>query len=255
MTKLFDVKANGEIIYWTKDYELFTILSGNRIQNVNHVKRLKSLILKNGWRKSSLLIVNKDLKIMDGQHRLWALKDLAKETGNVFEIGYVFDNSMTMKTIQTLNSAVLAWRPMDYIRSHIRLGNKNYQFIQNMIDEFPFTVTAVLSLISKFTGEITKEKFRNGEIIIKDADKPKIWNNAVCIKRLSVYYKSYNTATFITAMAFFLDKPGFDFDKFLNKLETHRDLLYPVTTVSAYKERIQYLYNYHNHNRITFIQA
>jgi hypothetical protein len=247
--------AENGAVYWTENYEMFISLSGNRSLNHNHVKKLKNLIINGGWRKSSLIIVNSNLTVYDGQHRLQALKEIKRETGKSYNIGYQIDNQLTISKTQTLNSAVLPWKPEDYIESNIKSGNKNYQFIRDLMKEHNMPYTAVLSILESVNGSITTEMFRSGKVIIDKDNEQMIWYNASCIQMIKPYFNGYNSRSFVSAMCFFLSKKNFCFDDFLSKLQINRSMLYPVTTISKYKELIQSIYNYRRRDKITFIQA
>lgn len=255
----FVTKAEPGVIYWTENYEIFGTLSGNRsltsAPSINHIKRLKNLILSEGWRKSSILIVNHNLTVYDGQHRLQAIKEIKRETGKTYSIGYQIDDRLTLRKTQMLNSTVLPWRPEDYIDSNIKLGNKNYQFIKDLMVEYNMPYTAVLSILESVNGSITTEMFRAGDVVINKDNEQLIWFNASCIQKIKPYFKGYNQRSFVSAMCFFLSKSKFNFPDFLSKLQINREMLYPVTTINQYKKLIQDIYNYRRRDKITFIQA
>jgi hypothetical protein len=249
-----ETRSNGDV-FWTDNYDIFRTLPGNRSLNHNHIKRLKKLIISDGWRKSSLLIVSHNLTIYDGQHRLQALKEIKRETSKVYNVGYQIDDRLTLKKTQTLNSTVLPWKPEDYIESNVQLGNKNYEFIRSLMIEFNLPYTAVLALLESVNGNITTDMFRSGDVIIDNDNFQLIWFNASCIQKIKPYFKGYNQRSFVNAMCFFLGKNDFNFDEFLHKLQMDRSMLYSVSTIKKYKELIQELYNHCRRGKIQFIKA
>jgi hypothetical protein len=252
MSKLFDVKSNGEIVYWTRNYDLFTLLKGNRPRIENHVKRLVNSILKNGWIRSSQFIVGEKMVLYDGQQRLWALKDIRNKTGETYEVGYKIDREMDLHKIQILNNYTMSWKPTAYIDSNIELGKKDYEFIKELMEQYKLPYTAVLAIITKsLIGSDVIEKFRNGEIKVNNY--PEVNQQAKWIGSLKPYFHRYNSKNFVFAMTTFFSNPKFDFDEFLYKLSVNRNLLYPVTTVNEYKKLIQNLYNYHRKDKVKFI--
>lgn len=247
------MRNNGQDVFWTEDYELFITLSGNRSLNINHINRLKKCIRNEGWRKSSLIIVNHNMRVYDGQHRIQALKELKREIGRTYKIGYIIDDQLSLRKTQNLNSLVLPWKPTDYIESNIRLGREDYKFIKEVMNEFSLPYTAVLALIESNNGNISTDAFRSGDIEIKD--KQLIWFYASCIQKIKPYFKNYNSRSFVSAMAFFLSKTNFNFDEFLHKVALNRDKLYPVTTINKYKQVIQEAYNFRRRDgKINLIQ-
>jgi hypothetical protein len=258
MSKLFDIKENGQIIYWTKNYDVFIFLDGNRYPRTqadfSHIKELKSSIELNGWWKTSHIIVNKNMQVMDGQYRIWALKELLNETGISYNIGFVIDNSITLREVQIMNSTSRKWTYIDFASSYSKSGNKSYQFILEMYESFKFPFNAILTLINNGEFANNYKEFKDGKIVISPNQKEKIFFYATCIEKLSDIFPQYKTGKFISALTFFLGKDKFNFDEFLHKVKLNRNLLYPVTTRSEYKLVIQRIYNYKRAEKITFIQ-
>ena len=254
--KLFDVKANGQVIYWTKEIDKFNLVDGNRPKNENHVKALMKSIYNNGWLRSSLIVVGDKLKVYDGQHRLWALKQLKELHNLTYEIGYIVDRTLDLEKIRILNDNQRSWNPEDYIISNIKLGHKDYKIFYEIMKEFNLPYGSVLALIQDSeAGTFATKKFRNGELIIKDDNK--LYEDAKFINSIKPYFKNYSTRVFVLAMGFFLKKNNFNKDEFINKLAQHRDLLHPVTNHHEYRKLIQFLYNYHRSekNKVMFLQS
>ena len=61
-------------VYTTNDYTLFTSIDGNRTKNKLHIKRLKQSIKENYL--FTVIIVNENYEIIDGQHRFDVIKEL-----------------------------------------------------------------------------------------------------------------------------------------------------------------------------------
>lgn len=60
----------------TKEYEKFTFLSTNRPVQRNHVNKLKKSLSEYGFLESQPITVTEDYKILDGQHRFIACKEM-----------------------------------------------------------------------------------------------------------------------------------------------------------------------------------
>ena len=58
-------------VYLTSDLTKFKQITGNRPHNPQHVKRLTSSIKRYGVLQNPI-IVNENMVVVDGQHRLWA---------------------------------------------------------------------------------------------------------------------------------------------------------------------------------------
>lgn len=60
----------------TKNYENFTFLTANRPINRNHVNKIKKSLSEYGYLDSQPITVTADMKILDGQHRFIACKEM-----------------------------------------------------------------------------------------------------------------------------------------------------------------------------------
>lgn len=108
------------IIQKTKDYSKFKFLNGNRELN-NH--KLNSLIFAIQTRDKlyiNPMIVDKNFRVLDGQHRLRAAEKLNKE------IYYIVDEFAEDSDMITLNKERSNWKPIDYIKFYANSGNENY---------------------------------------------------------------------------------------------------------------------------------
>lgn len=80
----------------TNDYEKFNHLSGNRIINELNLAKIKKSMEENFL--ISPILVNEHLEIIDGQHRLQAVKELG------FPVYYFVNKGYGLKEVQALNS-------------------------------------------------------------------------------------------------------------------------------------------------------
>ena len=234
---------NGTTINWTTDYDIFKLVEGNRNPDHSHVRRIKESILSNGWFSTSMLTVSPAMRVYDGQHRLWALREIKRETGRIYRVGYLIGKDLTLKKTQISNNFVSTWKPRDYIDSYITLKKEPYVLLKEIIDEYNLTYTSVLSLMKGVaTHQADIIEFRGGEL--KVANPLLVKQQAAWINECRKYYPYANNSNFVHAILFFWRMPEFNPDEFLKKLKAHRNLMYPVTTTNEYKKLILDLYNY-----------
>ena len=105
-------------IYETMDYDAFSFLHFNR--NAKPRKDLLDALEKYG-RFFEPIIVNEDLEVLDGQHRLLSAK--LKETPISF---YVVDDATAKQVIKSVNTERRSWTTREYIDFYDRLGNQNF---------------------------------------------------------------------------------------------------------------------------------
>lgn len=88
------------------------------------------------------IIVNEDMEVIDGQHRLEA----AKASG--LPIYYIVAHGATIKEVQKLNANQRMWSLYDYTNSYAALGNKEYKVLQEFCHDWSLPVTTAIRLLS-----------------------------------------------------------------------------------------------------------
>lgn len=122
-------------VYKTFDYGKFIIYEWNRSIDTVGLKRLNKSVEEYGWKKDPI-IVNEELGVIDGQHRL----EYAKE--HKLPIYYTIISGLTKEDCQRMNSKRKAWKPKDYIKYYAVQGNKDYQklyYIVGKYDKLPLS--------------------------------------------------------------------------------------------------------------------
>ncbi|GAB3065400.1 ParB N-terminal domain-containing protein [Salinicoccus sesuvii] len=105
-------------VYETKKFDDFTFLEENRDVAMNHVNRLAQNI-KEGYEMPPIL-VDEELKVIDGQHRLMAHEMLQRP------IRFIIQENMKENTLQKANTNVKIWTTAQHIEYHIKKGNAHY---------------------------------------------------------------------------------------------------------------------------------
>ena len=121
----------------TKDYDRFKLLNLNRSLDRNHINKIKDSIVKNGYLMSNPIIVNKDMEILDGQHRFVALKDMG------LDVPYeVIDNGYD--TIIDLNTTAKSWTVEDYVNYYCQKDqNPNFLRLARLCAELKTSATNI----------------------------------------------------------------------------------------------------------------
>ena len=102
------------VVYRTRDYSKFKFSKNNRNLNVSQVARLvKSMAEKV---ITTIITVNDNMEIKDGQHRFESLKQLKKDV-NYF-VDYTKDDDQDFMIISNNNSK--NWVNDDYLQFHLK---------------------------------------------------------------------------------------------------------------------------------------
>lgn len=119
-------------VYCTKDYDKFKFFTSNRIVTRN--MSLETEILQCNKLKYHPIVVNEQMYVIDGQHRL----EICKK--HKLELYYVIDHLASEDDIRLVQSAK-KWRQSDFIRYYKIKGNTNYAFMSDMIEKYGIHVT------------------------------------------------------------------------------------------------------------------
>lgn len=233
-----------EKIYETKNYDMFIILDGNRDKDERHVKQLMKLMSTNGNLTGDFpIIVNGNYEVIDGQHRIEALKRLE------WPVSYVIKPDLTLQDVRAINNGHHNWSWLDYAESYAKLGNANYTRLLTLHNEYPRISFHTIMLYAG-TGAKTKGRgadgvgFRNGSFILglEAFEKSK--------KALSRYAEAVEAAewhdvAFASAFYKVQQSEEYDHKRMLDKLDELGHRLESVRGIEANMRCLEDLYNDH----------
>lgn len=140
----------------TKNYEIFKFKKENREINYNKVLSLKNKLIENG-RQIVPIICNKELEVIDGQHRLEALKELD------WDVMYYIDEAVTTNDLISINNTQKNWGMMDYMHFYASSGNETYKKLEYLCKEYDeLPLKAILAAVG--AKYIKERRVKNGEL-------------------------------------------------------------------------------------------
>jgi hypothetical protein len=225
-------------IYQTRDYGFFKITDKNRIIIPSHVKRLSHSMKNNGWVRGSYVVVDKNGNVIDGQHRVLAAQD------SKVPITYVIENRISVDNIRLLNTNSKNWNIIDHLEYHVKQGNMNYVLLDRFMKNFPtLKPTECTMLVKNNNSSAERGEFESGNFVVRDMKVAYDWGHK--IMSLKPYFdKGYNKSIFVRAMVKVLQKPVFNFNEFLHKVQLRPKSIFMCGTVDQYVEMIEDIYNY-----------
>ena len=137
-----------------------------------------------GYIHGKTIIVDRDMNVIDGQHRLEACKRLS------LPIYYMISTSDPQKTIIQLNAQQVGWKMNDYIQSWAGTGVKCYQDLIAFEQLHHLGITN--SLLVLFDSSVDTADIKNIKIGKKFKINPKADEIVAFIQacNLAPYYKS-----------------------------------------------------------------
>lgn len=228
----------------TSDYSKFKQIDGNRKVNSGHVSRLVEAIERKNLLEYFPVLLNEDMEVIDGQHRLSAAAKLE------VPIYYEIVPGLTLTDVMSINTNSKSWNINDFIDSHIELGNSNYKVLREFMDTYHWNPSTSAALLSGFTqffspnnGSIAKAVKRGD---FKVASLPLAEKIAKQIQEIKHYtdFEGNRDREFIGALLALNANKDFDFDKFAAKLRLKNLIIEKRPSAKYYLIHIEELYNH-----------
>ena len=242
-----------ETLQFTKDYDKFVFTEDNRDTERAHIRELKGSLERNGFLKSKAISVkhipgSSKLRVIDGQHRLLAAKELG------INVWYKIDNDIAEDALPDLQIAK-KWLPKDYLKHFVAKGKAEYAKLAEICDMFPGV--SISSVVLLLRGGINEESYMNDF----RAGVVKLTHLKQAVEALELaeeLNKSYKHAwlhgrTFLSAFIQILALPGYDHKIMLGKLKFRGEEFVQMLSGEGYFKIFDKIYNHGARtNRIAF---
>lgn len=181
----------------TKDYSIFKMLPGNRILAERKIKLLINDINHgNNFLKYFPILVDSEMNVLDGQHRLFA----AKKT-NSFIYYIIADKKIDISLVASMNSRSSSWNQKDYLNCYIRRNNPNYQKVQSLMEETQVKISTAIQLltgdnIKEYGGALIAKRFMSGQFEATNYEKVVLFMQK--IKNNFYWFDRYRSRQFLS---------------------------------------------------------
>ena len=224
----------------TTDYSIFKIKKGNRTVNTAHVQKIKDSLNKHTYLPSCPIICDKDMNVIDGQHRLQAAKELG------IAVYYIIEEKPDADLLIDLNITQRKWSTTDYITYYANeKNNVNYQRLAMAVKEIPFDVTTVLSMAfnKEIGGNFLNTKVKTGllEITEKDIKTAHILYDNIMSLRDAL--RCTMTGRMVRAVVSLQQHPKFSWSTMLHKAKQWSAKAYHCSTKQEWEDMLIMLYN------------
>ena len=238
----------------TMKYDMFKKHENNREINKVNLNRIVKSIQARNLLKLRPILIDKDYRIIDGNHRLEAAKHL-----NV-EVYYQLSEETNKEDIILLNANQRTWRSDDYLNFYINSGIEDYLKFFMLKQELDISTHLLVSMMMGLcrSGDhyldfkIGKFKFPNEQEVEKiRANFKQISELKKFTSQKSLGPKTFlNTSRFDISMHEFLSNQAVDLETFIKKYKMRIDLLRPCATRQQYHEIFKAMYNWKNSHPI-----
>ena len=237
----------------TRDYEIFKIHECNREVKESSVKRLIQSIKEKNLLDSCPILVNGEMYVIDGQHRLKAAEELG------IPIYYRVQSDIEIRDMVKFNSNNVNWSLDDYFNFYSRHGFESCIRAKETCKKYGLTFGNMIRLrgirsVKNPSGLVKNGKWDmyNEKIqrqIHENLDKVQIIKDIIVKESLDpVAFGEYSK--FVNSLFEFISKEYIDFDLFLEKVKLRVNHIRNWVTAEEYCKMWKNIYNYRNQNPI-----
>lgn len=227
-------------VYTTKNYDQFRHLDDNRDINQLHLERLKESM--QDVYLFNPIIVNENLEVIDGQHRLEDCRQLN------LPVRYISVDGYGIREVQVMNANSKNWGPKDYLQSYVKNGYPEYITYKSFQEKYGFDHQVNLILLNNSDKRNGYDEFNSGKFKVHNLRKAERVANY--LMQIKPYYSGYRRRSFVYAILSIIDKPGFTLDELLAKIKLQPSALVDCTSTEKYRELLEDIYNYRRRDKI-----
>lgn len=233
----------------TTDYDIFKKHENNRDLDQGALKKLRSSIQAKNMLHLRPIVVDEDMYVIDGQHRLFVAKELG------LKVYYIIQENSSKHDIILLNNAQKKWGQSDYLNFYIAEGLVDYINLKDFMDKKGLQLQAALALLG-YTHSRSNQLFRNGKFkfnITEDINVRYLFYRDFLeyfTPKLLISAAFLSNATFIVAFFSFFNDIQVSYDVFKKKMEQKIHALHSCGKKQEYLDLFTAIYNYKNQNPI-----
>ena len=222
----------------TSDYNLFTSFTSNREIDSKHVNRLVRAILSRNLLHINPILVDTQMRIIDGQHRPEAAKILK------VPVYYIVCDTLKREDISRLNSNQKNWNTLDFINFYTIEGKIEFLKLSKFINHYPqLSVSAIICIISENHSRNTKS-IREGILELDEIEEGHRIAQA-CIVLHDKYASDFvYDSRFPVAFARALKHENFDLETFIKRIDINPRAFVRCVTIKDSMKMIEEIYNY-----------
>lgn len=230
----------------TTTYDKFVMLEQNRDIIPSHVKHLKKSFKTRNFMQYLPILVDENLNVIDGQHRLLAAKELG------IPVYYMIVSELEHKDIITFNATSRRWNMGDYLKYWVHAGLPDYIVMKDFVEKYGFNLNITIAILSLgvYKGNLW-ELFRRGDFKIKDVSASRILAEKVL--RLQPFHEGRILRDFVYATKK-LEDFGISIDTLIYKIKDSRIKIQKSTSTLYYLRQFEFILNFRRKKEENYIK-
>ena len=221
----------------TTDYNMFKDYSSNREVDDRHVRKLVREIQKRNLLSVNPILVDKDFRIIDGQHRLEAAKILKVPI-------YYMLGDVNRDDISRINSCQKNWSLMDYLNYYTIEGKKTYMLLSGLINHYPKIKHSALVALSNPNFTRHSEEIKSGYLNTDNID----FAHEVCKVVMQLHeqylYEFVLDSKFPIALGIAMKNEKFSLEYMLEKIAASPRSFVRCHSIKDYRAMMSDVYNF-----------
>ena len=230
-----------ENVFETMNYDKFKFETWNRDIKEKNLKKIDKSVKEVGWKKHPI-IVNENMVVIDGQHRLFYAKM------HNLPVYYVIIHGLEAKDCVDMNNIRTAWNVEDYIKLYASQGIESYILLRGILGDYTFAPTStIISLLKgNAIGGQLSAKIRNGEFKLTQKECKDIRAKFDFLKELQPYIKAVKgrSTSIYSAIAFCYDLECVNNARLKKQVKNRIGTITPPIDIEAAYKEIEWVYNY-----------
>lgn len=245
---VYHASQTQTVIRQSSDFQKFTIDPINRAIDDNHVWRLAEAIADKNLLAEYPILVDSELRVIDGQHRLRAAEELG------VPIYYIVSSKATVSDAAITTAVTKKWTAADYLNRYVAEGRAEYIKLSNFMNEVEFIspkITLLRDLCYYGNRQGLNLAFSQGKYICNDIPfARKVIKNLVDFGNYVSFYKDER---FIRSIASLTANADYDHKRMMDKMSYLSARIVKCPDQQTYFERFNEVYNYHvaEKNKVT----
>ncbi len=236
------------LITKTKDYERFKFRHDNReCIDRNHVNKIANSIKAKNLLEFRPILVDAEMNIIDGQHRLLAAKQLG------VDIYYQQNTELESNDILVMNINK-NWTFGDYLNYYVKNQNDEYIKLRDFAMKHNVSLKVALNITMGESKNAYKD-FKNGEYKFSTEDLEKeidiCWDTVNYIKKMNGYSPYTLSSRFWKALLRLVKHPDFCLKKWVHNREKMSSHFVAKVGTKEYVNLFESVYNWRNQNKIS----
>lgn len=236
------------ITYKTERYSIFKKIIGNRELSELNIKHIIKNIKENGL-KPTIVIVNEKFEVIDGQHRIEALKRLH------LPVYYQIHEGLTLKDCVAMNTNNKVWTSKDYVDSYAEMGKQAYIDLKWYAREYPeFTYNSIAAVLCDRSTARVNTTIKAGTLKLaytgKDAEE-----RLEYISNINKQLKNFvgRKECVLLVVSRVMNLPIVDKKRLLEQMIKYGYLMTDVVDNKNCLNKFEEIYNYRKATKIRFI--